>query len=114
MAMHCTRWWQGLPFEESLSDLLFQPATPAEWDGLRFLLSPHTDTRSFCACRRALVQKSIGRRGFCSSLPVELHGSTISPLEEDRREDKVFGGCEASAAAEEDLKNICFESFLFR
>lgn len=112
MAMHCTRWWQGLSFEELLSDLLFQPATPAEWDGLRFLLSPHTDTRSFCVCRRA-VMKSIGRRGFCSSLPVELHGSTISQLEEDRREDKVFGGCEASAAAEEDLKNIWLESISF-
>lgn len=111
MAIHCTRWWQGLPFEELLSDVLFQPATPAEWDGLRFLLSPHTDTRSFCVFRRAVL-KSIGRRGFCNSLPVELHGSTISPLEEDRQEDKVFGGCEASAA-EEDLKNIWFESISF-
>ncbi|CAI9175353.1 unnamed protein product [Rangifer tarandus platyrhynchus] len=47
---------------------------------------PHTDTGSFC------VQESraeeLWQEGFCSSLPVELHGSTISQLEEDRREDK--------------------------
>ncbi|XDA71291.1 hypothetical protein R6Z07F_001643 [Ovis aries] len=44
------------------------------------------DAGSFC------VQESraeeLWQEGFCSSLPVELHGSTISQLEEDRREDK--------------------------
>lgn len=53
------------------------------------------------------------QEGFCSSLSVELHGSTISQLEEDRREDKVFGVCEASAAAEEDLRNIWSKSISF-
>lgn len=53
------------------------------------------------------------QEGFCSSLPVELHGSTISQLEEDRREDKVFGDCKASAAAEEDWRNIWSKSISF-
>ncbi|KAI4548100.1 hypothetical protein MG293_000430 [Ovis ammon polii] len=55
------------------------------------------DAGSFC------VQESraeeLWQEGFCSSLPVELHGSTISQLEEDRREDKVCSDCKASSSS---------------
>lgn len=76
------------------------------------LFRPHTDAGSFC------VQESraeeLWQEGFCSSLPVELHGSTISQLEEDRREDKVCSDCKAQAAAEEDFGTSGWNLFLFR
>lgn len=52
---------------------------------------PHTDTGSFCVQENRAEE--LWQEGFCSSLPVELHGSTISQLEEDRREDKVCSDC---------------------
>lgn len=59
---------------------------------------PHTDTGSFCVQKESRAEK-LWQEGFCSSLPVELHGSTISQLEGDRREDKVCGNCKASSSS---------------
>ena len=97
MAIYYTFGWQKLSFEELLSDLLlFQPTTPAEWSGL-LSFPVLTPTRSFCVQKASRAEK-LWQEVFCS-LPVELHGSTISQLEKDRWEDRVCGDCKASSSS---------------
>ena len=112
MAIYYTFRWQNLSFEELLSDLLlFPPTTPARWSGL-FSFPVPVQTLEVFVCRRAGL-KSFGRKVFCSSLPVELHGWTISQLEEDRREDKVCRDCKASSNSWGRFWNIWSESISF-
>lgn len=112
MAIYYTFRWQNLSFEELLSDFLFfQPTTPARWSGLLSFPVP-IQTLEVSVCRRAGL-KSFGRKVFCSSLSVELHGSTISQLEEDRREDKVCSDCKASSSSWGRFWNIWLESISF-
>lgn len=54
---------------------------------------PHTKTRSFCLQTESRAE-NLWQEGF-QSLPIEQHGSTISQLEQDRREDKVCCDCKA-------------------
>lgn len=92
MAIYYAFRWQKLSFEELLSDLLlFQPTTPAGWSGL----FPHRYWKFLCTEGKSRAEK-LWQEGFCR-LPVELHGSTNSQLEEDRHEDKVCGDCKASS-----------------
>lgn len=110
MAIYYTFRWQNLSLKNCLTSSSSTHNT-CQRSGLLSFSVP-IQTLEVSVCRRAGL-KSFGREGFCSSLPVELHGSTISQLEEDRREDKVCSDCKASSSSWGRFWNIWLESISF-
>lgn len=79
---------------------------PNEWPAL--FSCPHADAGSFCVQKESRAEK-LWQEGFCS-LPTELHGSTISQLEEDEKI-KYAVTVKLKIAAEEDFENIWLDLF---